>query len=165
MSSDDDDDCRGRRGHRGDRGHRGPDGDPGPTVSGGLVKFSGQVLVTPGLVAISYLADTGSVATGAGPVATAPSYPVAATRSLRNLAVNISTLVVPPGGSFLFELLENGTLVPGFAIAYGPGETGIKTVVAGPTPFVVGARFDLRATVFVTDVIELTNVSATVGVE
>jgi hypothetical protein len=165
MSSDDDDDCRGRRGHRGDRGHRGPEGEPGPTVSGGLLKFSGQILVTPGLVAVSYLADTGSVALGAGPVATAPSYPVAAPRSLRNLAVNISTLVVPPGGSFLFELLQNGVLVPGFAIAYAPGETGIKTGVAGPEPFAVSDRFDLRATVFVTGDVGLTNVSATIGVE
>jgi hypothetical protein len=130
-----------------------------------LLKFSGQVLVTPGLVAVSYLADTGSVATGAGPVAIAPSYPVAASRSLRNLAVNISTLVVPLGGSLLFELLQNGTPVPGFAIAYAPGETGIKTIVSGPAPFVVGDRFDLRATVFVADVVGLTNVSATVGVE
>jgi hypothetical protein len=134
-------------------------------VSGGLLKFSGQVLVTPGLVAVSYLADTGSVAIGAGPVAMAPSYPVAVPRSLQNLAVNISTLVVPPGGSFLFELLQNGSPVPGFAITYAPGETGIKTIVAGPEPFVVGDRFDLRATVFVTGVVELTNASATVGVE
>jgi hypothetical protein len=161
-----DDDCeRGKRGKRGKRGHDGPPGPPGF----GLLKFSGFATAfsqLPGL-AISYLADVG-VGFGSGTILfVAPSYPVAISRKLRNLAVNVLGLVVPQNGSILVELLQNGALVPGFAITYGPGETGVKTVVAGPTPYAIGVTFDVRVTTSGLGQLEVEGVdmSATVGVE
>lgn len=163
-------DCEGERGKRGKRGHRGHDGNPGPPGGGGgLLKFSGQALTAPGgLTAISYLSDNG-FSIVPGPVVVAPNYPVARTLNLRNLATNVLIPVIPPT-TFVFiiiELLKNGAPVPGFTITYGPGETGVKTVAAGPTPFVAGVdRFDLKiSTNSLAELERGVTVSATVGVE
>lgn len=169
MSDADDDDCkRGKRGHRGHRGRRGHDGDPGPTVSGGLLKFSGTARIDPnGSSAFSFLADVGVDATIV-PLAVAPSYAVAAGRSLRNLAVNIMQFVVPPGGSIIVELIDkNGNLVPGFTVTYTDASVmPIQTAVAGPAPFAIGDTFNLRiATSGLGTQEQLLRVAATVGVE
>ena len=172
---DGDDDCkrgkRGKRGHRGHRGHRGPEGPPGPagTASGGLLKFSGTVApaVEGGLV-VSFLEDYGAgVASfqGVTPVSLAPSYPIAVARNLRNMATNLLLgFVVPDGGQIVIELLQNGVSVPGFVITYTGGETGIKSVLAGPAAFAIGDTFDLRVSV-TGGVVDTVDLSATVGVE
>jgi hypothetical protein len=164
------DDCckrgkRGKKGHRGHRGHRGHDGPPGPPGFG-LLKFSGEAAVDSegGGPLASYLTDAG-VGFGTGSVLTAPSYPVAIARSLRNLATNVLGFIVPQLGSILVELLQNGVPVPGFAILYGPGETGVKTVLAGPTVFAIGSTFDLRVTTTHLGEVDVIDVTATVGVE
>ena len=160
----DDDGERGKRGKRGHRGHDGRDGATGP----GLLKFSGSVpafgqLPGPG---VSYLADHGVGLGAASILLFPPSYPVSVAGSLRNLAVNIFGFVVPQNGTILVELLQNGIPVPGFAITYVSLETGIKTLVAGPTPYPVGSTFDLRVTVNVEATFNPTlSMSATVGLE
>jgi len=174
-----DDDCesgergkRGKRGHRGHDGHDGATGPTGPTGSTteptGMLKFSGSVAVfgqLPG-PGVSYLADHGVGLGVAAVLLFPPSYPVSVAGSLRDLAVNIFGFVVPQNGTILVELLQNGVPVPGFAITYAQNETGIKTLVAGPTPYAVGSTFDLRVTVNVEASFAPTlNMSATVGLE
>jgi len=174
---DDDDDCdgdggRGKRGKRGHRGHTGPAGETGPAGpvgpagSGGLLKFSGFAAgALSGLVPVaSFLADSGA-GIGVGSILLlAQGYPEAIARSLRNLAVNIFGFTVPPLGSIVVELLQNGVPVPGFSVTYNTGDSGIKTVVAGPAPYAIGDTFDLRVTT--TGILAAgVNVSATVGVE
>jgi hypothetical protein len=168
---DDDDDKRGKRGKRGHRGHRGPTGPTGPAGPGsatgsGLLKFSGTADANSESTIVSYLADSG-VGVGTVPFITvAPAYPVAIARSLVNFATNVlGTVIIPPSGSIVIELLKNGVPVPGFSISYGPlGPTsGIKTVAAGPVAFAIGDTFDVRVTT--TDIAAGIDVSATVGVE
>jgi len=152
----DDDDCK--RGKRGKRGRQGP---PGPS-SGGLLKFSGLLRFGQGEI-ISFLADAN--ANNSFFV----NYPVAVTHSLRNLATNLLYTILPNEGTIVIDLLKNGIPVPGFSITYGPGETGIKQVLAGPEIFVEGppTTFDLRITA--TDIFnedaDPINLSATIGVE
>ncbi len=170
---DDDDDERGKRGHRGHRGHQGetgatgPTGPTGPTDSGpsGLLKFSGEIAPTvEGLPGVSYLADWG-VGIGVTAVLTFPtSYPVAAALELRNLSTNIFRFVVPPDDSILFELLLNGVAVPGFAITYNPGDTGVKVVFTGPVAVAIGDTLDLQVTNS-GDVTDILDASATIGTE
>ena len=158
---------RGKRGKRGKRGHRGEQGPAGPAGSGGLLKFSGTAAAaTEGILpVVSYLEDFGiGLGLGAGIITTEPSYPVAIARELQNLATNLLTFVVPPGGSILIELLKNGVAVPGFAISYGAGETGIKTLTAGPVAYAIGDTFDLRVTTAALFAIGV-DVSATVGID
>jgi len=153
------------RGARGPDGHRGPDGEPGPPGGGGLLKFSGVPLVLTTGPAVSYLVDNGA---SGGIVVVAPSYPDAVVRNLRNMAVNVTGSVVPANGSILVELIDQTmSAVPGFVIAYGPGETGVKTVVVGPAPFAIGSRFNLRITTdgLPTRPVRLPIMAATVGVE
>jgi hypothetical protein len=157
---EDDDDKRGKRGKRGHRGHRGHRG----LDSGGLLKFSGVVAPAVEGALVTYLTDFG-VGLGSGSmITTAPSYPVAVPHNLRNLSTNLLGAVVPVGGSILVELLKNGIPVPGFTITYGPGENGVKSVVAGPVAFAIGDRFDIRVTASAL-VLIAENLSATVGVE
>jgi hypothetical protein len=118
-----------------------------------------------GLTLVSYLTDTGLGLLDPGVFP--PSYPVAATRRLRNLATNLF-FTVATGQLIVIELLRNGTPVPGFVITYGPGETGVKAVTAGPTVFngaPVPDTFDLRVTTTNVSNDGAVNVSATVGVE
>lgn len=157
----DDGGCGCKRGKRGKRGHAGPPGF-------GLLKFAGFAAVAQnnGLVR-SFLADVGVGLGSSTTLNTPPSYPVAIARSLRNLAVNVLGLIVPLGGSILVELFSNGVPVPVFSLVYGSGETGVKTVLAGPVPYAIGATFDLRVTTAGLGSLEVTGVdlSATVGVE
>lgn len=160
-----DDDC-GERGERGRRGRRGPTGPAGP-AAGGLLKFS--AVATPsgegGLPTTSYLADTG-FGFSAGPFFVAPNYPVAVAHSLVNMATNLlQGFVIPTGGSMVFELLRNGVPVPGFTITYGPGESGVKSVLAGPQAYAVGDTFDIQVTTSGAAISAGVDVSATVGVE
>lgn len=168
---------RGEEGERGHRGHRGHDGETGPTgatgatgfAAGGLLKFSGVVAPALELApVVSYLEDWG-IGVGVGAIiSTAPRYPVAVAHNLRNMATNLLpgfvTPIIPLGGAILIELLRNGVPVPGFSITYGPGESGVKSVLAGPAAFAIGDTFDMRATVSGTVAVDV-DVSATVGVE
>jgi hypothetical protein len=61
-------------------------------------------------------------------------------------------------------LLQNGAPVPGFTITYGPGEFGIKSVLAGPALFAINDTLDVRVIVS-GDILSPVNVSATIGVE
>jgi hypothetical protein len=114
------------------------------------------------IAVVSYLADTGIGIVG--PSATPVAYPVAIARSLRSLAVNMFGFVVNPGGSIVFEVLQNGVPVPALSVAYGPGPAGILTVTSLPIPYAIGDTFDLRVTA--TDITGGSpNASATIGVE
>ena len=163
---------RGKRGHRGHRGRRGPEGPEGPagpaaTASGGLLKFSGEVeaSVDPDDTIISFLEDWGSGASAGLFISLAPSYPVAVAHNLRNMATNLlQGFIVPLGGSIVVELLQNGVPVPGFVITYADGESGVKTVVAGPVAFAIGDTFDLRVTTVGLAAVSV-DMSATIGVE
>lgn len=150
----DDDDDDDERGKRGKRGHRGP---PGPAAAAsGLLKFSGNVNGT----SPNFLADSGiGLASNGDPL----NYPDAIARSLRNLATNLPFFTVPLGGSMVIELLQNGVPVPGFVVTYAVGETGIKTVAAGPAAFAIGDTFAVRVTS--SGFVPATVVLATVGVE
>ena len=77
-----------------------------------------------------------------------PSYPTAVAGSFLNMATNLRPDVplASPGSSVVFELLLDGVPVPGFTVTYLPGESGIKTVAAGPVPFAVGQTIDVRIT-------------------
>jgi len=156
---DDDDDCK-----RGKRGHRGPPG----SASGGLLKFSGAVNSDPAQTVVNYLADTNVNSVLLSPFPA--SYPVAVTHSLRNLATNLLFQVPQGEGPIVIQLLKNGIPVLGFTITYGPGESGVKAVLAGPEVFVGGPPtpdvFDLQVTTTnITSVGSAVNLSATVGVE
>jgi len=149
---------------RGKRGKRGRQGPPGP-ASGGLLKFSGPAAVEPESQVVSFLADSG--AEGASAQDDPLGYPVAVAHNLRNMAVNIGAFVVPLiVGSIIIELIKNGgpLAVPGFTITYGPGGTGIMSVLAGPELFAIEDTFDLRVTTFNVGSVEV-EMSATVGVE
>jgi hypothetical protein len=169
---DDGDECgeRGKRGKRGHRGHHGPTGPTGPTgstglSSGGLLKFSGVVAPSGEGVLDSFLADFG-VGLGVGSVISlAPAYPIAVQHNVRNLAVRVlDTIVGNPGGTIVFDLLQNGNPVPGFEVTFTVGgPIGNKIAIAGPTTFLVGDRLDLRARA--TGITAPVDVSATIGIE
>lgn len=89
---------------------------------------------------------------------------MAVAHSLVNLATNLD-LTVPALSSIVVELLQNGVPVPGFTITYLPGESGIKSVVAGPQPYAIGDAFDLRVTASNVTSGGPVSISATVGVE
>jgi len=177
---------RGKRGHRGHRGHDGQDGQDGETgptgptgpvgspvtASGGLLKFSGTAApAVEGSPIVSFLEDYGAGVSsfqGVTPVSTAPAYPVAVARNLRNLATNLLTLFfVPDGGQFVIELVKNlaSTPVVIATITYAAGDPGgIKSVLFGPEPFAIEDTFDLRVTASGT-IVDVADFSATVGVE
>jgi hypothetical protein len=158
---------RGERGKRGKRGHEGPPGPPG-RASGGLLKFSGEVLVGPGQTLVSYLADTGIDVVN--PTNSPTSYPVAVARNLRNMATNLRFYTVQQEQSVLVELVKNLSTSPVVvaSILYLAGETGVKTTLFGPELF-AGAptpdTFDLRVTTTNLNNEGAVNLSATVGVE
>ncbi len=157
---DDDDGKRGRRGKRGHRGKRGP-------TSGGLLKFSGVAAPAGegGSPLASFLEDS-SVGVSIGAIiAPSPAYPVAVAHDFRNMATNLFFgLVVPTGGLIVIELLRNGAAVPGFIITYGSGESGVKSVLAGPAAFAIRDTFDIRVTTSGT-IAAPVDISATIGVE
>jgi hypothetical protein len=183
IDADDDD-----RGKRGKRGHRGPEGPTGPTGpagsgsagstgatgptgpgggggggSGGLLKFSGIVAQPEGPSQDSFLADWGANLL-ALPITAPMSYPVAIQRTVQNMSVNVldASIIGDPGGTIVFNLLQNGVPVPGFSITYlVGGPTGVQTVVAGPVTFLPGDTLDLRATA--ASVNQTLDVSATIG--
>lgn len=168
---------RGKRGHRGETGPTGPTGATGPTgptgvtgpapiTVGGLLKFSGVVAPTVDVNVQSFLADWGTGHGAGGILDTAPSYPFAVAHSVRNLAVRVldAAIIGNPGGSVIFELLQNGAPVPGFLVAFTVGGlTGNQIAIAGPVLFNQGDRIDLRATA--SQIIVPVNVSATIGIE
>lgn len=114
---------------------------------------------------VSYLTDFGVGRGAAGVLSEAPSYPFAVAHDVRNLAVRVITpLVGSPGGAILFELLQNGTVVPGFNIVFlVGGSIGNQVVIAGPAPFSEGSRLDLRATA--AGITNFVDASATLGIE
>src|SRR4029077_1069753 len=134
--------------------------------TGGLLKFSGVVAPDPAAVfVISYLADWG-VGHGAGAVLSEPpSYPFAVDHSVRNLAVRVISPITGPAGAFItFDVVRNGTEVPGFFITFGVGEPiGTRVITVGPELFPAGSVLDLRVTAFHTT--SLVDASATVGIE
>ena len=159
----------GRRGVTGPTGATGPQGvgATGPTgpignlplTSGGLLKFSG-IAFAEGPAFLEDFNGDGFIG-----FVLRPRYPVAIDRTFRNMATNIGTFVVPDGGTITFELLKDGSAVLGFLIVYGEGETGVKSVAAGPALFLgfpLPNTFDVRVTMdgVGTDV----PVSATIGV-
>ncbi len=129
-----------------------------------MLKFSGGVTVDSGGVSVdSFLADGGF---GASPVVIPLSYPVAVAHSLRNMATNVFiSAIAPPTGTILIRLLRNGAPVPGFSTAYGVGEGGVKSVLAGPEAYAIGDTFDLEVTTSGFTVGVGIDVTATVGVE
>lgn len=164
---DRDDDDGGKRGKRGKRGHRGEQGEPGPIGPsglglGGLLKFSGVVDASVEGTIVSYLADTGVGVGDVSVITVAPDYPVAIVRNLVNLATNVLE-AISINGTLTIELLKNGVAVPGFVITYTGGQSGIKTVTAGPVAFAIGDTFDLRLTASFLAV--GVDVTATVGVQ
>ena len=79
-------------------------------------------------------------------------------------AVRDCVRVLGTGGSITFELLRNGTAVPGFiAVFVVGGLIGNQVIIAGPALFSQGDRLDLRATA--DGISNLVDVSATIGIE
>lgn len=180
----------GERGERGERGHTGPTGPTGatgptgPTGStgatgttgaigptgplpadfGGLLKFCGVVAPAPETTEVSFLADWG-VGRGTAAVlqSSSPAYPFAVQRLVRNLAVRIiSGVTGSPGGTLVFDLLENVSVV--FSVTWTVGDPiGNLPLVVGTQTFFPGDRMDLRVTA--TGITSFVDVSATVGVE
>jgi hypothetical protein len=158
----------GERGERGRRGHRGATGPTGPAAAtaSSALKFSGVVAPSDSVVpVVSFLADFGAGLGLGNVLTTPPSYPAPVPLTLVNFATNILDGIALPADTLLvFDLLKNLLPVPGFSITYGPGETGVKTVLAGPIDFAIGDVFDVRASA--TGVFEVgLGASATVGVE
>lgn len=178
---------RGHRGHQGDTGPTGPTGSTGPTGPtgptgdvgptgftgptgpqpndlGGLLKFCGVVAPAPEASVESFLADWG-VGQGASAALTvsAPSYPFAVSRVVRNLAVRIiSPVTGVTGGTIVFDLLRNGN--PVLSVTWTVGDLiGNLPLVSGTVTFAQGTRLDLRATA--NGITSAVDVSATVGVE
>jgi hypothetical protein len=130
-----------------------------------LLKFSGVVApATEGFVD-SFFADFGTGLGNAGILGLAPSYPFAVTHDVRNLAVRVITaLIGDPTGEITFDLLRNGSPVPGFSLSFFVGgPAGNQLAVAGPVTFGSGDRLDLRARA--TGISAPVNVSATIGIE
>ena len=104
----------------------GPIGPPGPSgpFVGGQFKFSGHI--ENGGIVSEFLADA-----GAGqlvvPVRIRPGYPLAKTQNFTILSVNLLQ-TLPPGQTLLVQLLQGGNLT-GIQIPYGPGETGLKSII------------------------------------
>jgi hypothetical protein len=114
---------------------------------------------------VSFLADFGIGLGAAGILSTAPSYPLATQHDVRNMAVRVlNGIVGTPGGAVTFELLRNGSPVPGFVAVFTVGgPVGNQLIHAGPVSFAEGSRLDLRATA--TGVTAPVNVSASIGIE
>ena len=119
--------------------------------------------MTGDISGVSFLEDWGTGHGVGAVINTAPNYPVAVAHNLRNMSVNLLGVVPLIGGALVFDLLQNGIPVPGFTIVYGPLESGIKSVLAGPTAYAIGDTFDIR---IITGANPTSiNVSATVGIE
>lgn len=115
--------------------------------SDALLKFSGPVATAEGGgTLVTYLPDVGPDAVLLSSAPTATNYPLAARRTTMGLATNVF-VTLSPGQSVLFELLKNGSSVPGFSISYGSGDFGVKTNENAPrTTYAVGETFALRVT-------------------
>jgi hypothetical protein len=109
-----------------------------------LTKWSGLAAASlSGASAVSYLADNGPQVPAP---TTPPSYPFLGSRVPISLTVNLLGFIVPAGGSIIAELLNNGSLIPGFVVAYSAGQTGIRSVAFQDKPFVTNSTFDVRIT-------------------
>lgn len=100
------------------------------------MKFSG---VVPTVAGDTYM-DDAFTDNSTNPLA----YPIAVACKAVNMAVNVLG-----GGTFgavtlSVQLLKNGSPVAGFTITYTGVQTGVKTVVAGPSSYVAGDTFDVR---------------------
>ena len=159
----------GRRGVTGATGPIGPMGLPGTTGAtgpaaptfNGVLKFSGVAEPGGQPAEESFLADWG---TGRGIDAIlnlSPDYPVAVPLNLRNMAVNLlGGFVVPLLSQLTITLRKNGS--PQFSITYGPFESGVKTVIAGPVTYMIGDRFDIQ---LLSSLPEPVSLSVTIGVD
>ena len=130
-------------------------------TSHGLLKFAGVAAAGGNPLVQSFLADWGT-GQGAGAVLTiSPAYAVALPMITRNITANLpGGFVVPPMSQISINFRKNG--FPAFSITYGPGESGIKTTIAGPLPFAIGDTFDVQV---LSSVAQPVDVSVTVGVE
>ena len=97
-----------------------------------LLKFSGTVLEGR-----SFLADTGDGSASALPHA----YPTPIAFDARGMNATLFD-TVPVGGTLTIQCVRNGVAVPGFAITYGEGETGTKSVTQR-APFAEGDTIGL----------------------
>ena len=123
------------------------------------MKFSGLVRL-----GTHFLEDWGTGHSGSE-ITNAPEYPVAVAVNLINLATHIkSPFVVPQGAIVSFDVMKNGVAVPGYSITYVPGEGSVKTLLAGPVPYAIGERLDIRVVITGISSGQGVNVSATVGV-
>ncbi len=87
-----------------------------------ILKFSGLVPGGAGTVT-SFLTDGGDTTTASS---TPPRYPLPEKFKARFLTCNLlDGATPPPGGSCVCQLVKNGVAVPGFAITYEPGQTGV----------------------------------------
>jgi hypothetical protein len=101
---------------RGEKTFRGADN------SSTILKFSGLVPGGVGTVT-SFLTDGGATTEASS---TPPRYPLSEKFEARFLTCNLlDGATPPPGGACVCQLVKNGVAVPGFAITYKPGQTGV----------------------------------------
>ena len=105
-----------------------------------ILKFSGVPQAGSGSV-VSFLVDDGPVVASLD----ASSYPIAGRLRARSVAVNLlGGVTPPPGATLVLQLFKNGVGVPGFAVTYEPGQTGVQIVRASAS-FEPGDTLDLAA--------------------
>lgn len=105
-------------------------------------KFSG---ITKGPAA-NWLADCGTLGTGAGVLSNPIEYPILNPTTIKSLATYMFDELFIADQTVTFRLMKNGVAVPGFTFAYaGIGATGVKSVVpAAPAVFYPGDRLALQ---------------------
>jgi hypothetical protein len=171
----------GPTGAVGSTGPEGPTGPQAPSGGGsGLLKFSGPITLIKGqTTSENYLADfsyagNSIITTTFNPFSQPVRYPFALDRNLQNIAANLldtagNPYTVPPDFSFVVEVLVDGVVQPAFSITYNPGDSGIKSAIAGPV-LVAGApapqTLDVRVTATFPFTLLFTvpiNISVTIG--
>jgi len=76
----------------------------------------------------SFLTDGGATTAASS---TPPRYPLTEKFKVRVLTCNLlDGATPPPGGSCVCQLVKNGALVPGFAVTYEPGQTGVSVLLS-----------------------------------
>lgn len=131
----------GSTGSTGSTGDLGPTGPTGLGGGQGLLKFSGVISNVEVFLADGST-DVPQVVTAASP-GRYLDYPIASPITCVSFATIIN-LVVPANSSVNLTVFRNGVIVPGFAVTYLPGESGVKTVAPPPQAFAVGDTIFIR---------------------
>jgi hypothetical protein len=181
---------RGKRGHRGSTGPTGPTGSTGPTgptgstgptgptgptgstgptgAGGSFLKFAGiATALTAPSTAINFLTDAFQAVTF-NPGYPAPTGLPGASRSLKNISVDLLSGIATAGSTLTVELLVNGVVQPAFTIVFTGVVVGgtVQSAATAPVPLSVGDKIALRTTTagFPAPVAEI-DLTAMVGLE